>query len=155
MVCHGDRGQGLTDEWRNVNPPQDRDCWQSKCHAPNHPPEGFEIPRYAPAIIGPETVRGYRTAADMYEYLRVEMPWAYPSLLPDEEYWQITAFLADVNGIPLGKEPLGPDNAVRVLWRRRLPQIKRSAMGLERAVTAAVLVLLLSALTLRRWVQAH
>ena len=39
--CHGNRGQGLTDEWRATWAPADQNCWQSKCHAANHPPEGF------------------------------------------------------------------------------------------------------------------
>ena len=34
--CHGNRGQGLTDEWRAEWDPEDQNCWQSKCHAPNH-----------------------------------------------------------------------------------------------------------------------
>jgi hypothetical protein len=114
MVCHGDRGQGLTEEWRGALDPADQNCWQSKCHAANHPPEGFELPRNAPPIIGPDRLGHYQTAAGLYEYLKTRMPWQAPGILSDEEYWQLTAFLIDVNGVPLGDTILGPDNAANV-----------------------------------------
>ena len=50
LACHGDWGQGLTEEWRDTWG-EDKNCWQSKCHAPNHPPWGFEIPKYAPSLL--------------------------------------------------------------------------------------------------------
>src|SRR5512145_1826325 len=40
MVCHGDVGQGLTEEWRTSLGPVDMDCWQSGCHGKRHPEEG-------------------------------------------------------------------------------------------------------------------
>jgi cytochrome c5 len=43
MACHGDRGQGLTLEWRAVYG-EDQNCWASRCHSGNHPPDGFIIP---------------------------------------------------------------------------------------------------------------
>jgi hypothetical protein len=52
MICHGYRGQGVTEEWRNVSGPEEMNCWQSRCHASNQPPEGFVLPAYAPRIIG-------------------------------------------------------------------------------------------------------
>ncbi len=154
MVCHGDRGQGLTDEWRNVNPPEDRDCWQSRCHAPNHPPEGFEIPRSAPPVIGAGTLGAFQTAADLYEYLRVDMPWAFPGLLQDEEYWQLTAFLADANRVARGRKPLGPDNAESMLMRLRHAPGQQPDIETERLVTGVVLALLLSTAVLQRWSRA-
>src|SRR5512146_1226620 len=30
--CHGNRGQGLTGEWRATWAPRDQNCWQAKCH---------------------------------------------------------------------------------------------------------------------------
>jgi len=58
MVCHGDRGQGLTEEWRAASGPDDMNCWQSRCHASNHPPEGFKLPLYAPMVIGEGAIVG-------------------------------------------------------------------------------------------------
>jgi hypothetical protein len=130
--------------------PEDQNCWQSKCHAANHPPEGFQLPSSAPPVMGAGTLSAYKTAADLFEYLRAKMPWPFPGLFEDEEYWQLTAFLADAHRVPLRKEPLGPDNAANVLWRPQLPRIQRSAVKSERLVTVVALVLLLSITTLRR-----
>lgn len=149
MVCHGDRGQGLTDEWRGALDPADQNCWQSKCHAPNHPPEGFELPRTAPAIIGPGRLAHHQIAAGLYQYIRARMPWQAPGLLSDEEYWQLTAFLIDANGLPLGEAPLGPENAANV----RLDQQASAVSGPPSAVgplAVGGLLLLSGALVIRR-----
>jgi mono/diheme cytochrome c family protein len=114
MVCHGDRGQGLTEEWRGALDPADQNCWQSKCHAPNHPPQGFELPRFAPPLIGPGQLAHHETAAGLYSFIRSRMPWQAPGLLSDEEYWQLTAFLVNANGISWGDSSLGPQNAAFV-----------------------------------------
>jgi cytochrome c5 len=96
--CHGDKGQGLTDEWRATWNPDDQNCWQSKCHASNHPVNGFELPRYVPAIIGPSTLLRFQDVADLQAYIKVNMPWHAPGSLTDQEYWQLTAFLVRENG---------------------------------------------------------
>jgi cytochrome c len=137
MVCHGDRGQGLTEEWRGALDPADRNCWQSRCHAPNHPPEGFEFPKFAPAIIGPGRLTHHETAARLYEFLRTRMPWQAPGLLSDDEYWRLTAFLVDANGVPLDGITLGPDNAGLVLLRPQ-PNRQSAPGGLQRSSVAQV-----------------
>ncbi len=104
-TCHGDRGQGLTPEWRATWPKGKQNCWQSKCHATNHPPEGFVFPKNVPALIGPDTLTKFRTAQDLYGYSRATMPYWSPNLLKDDEYRAITAFLVKANyaaqGVPL------------------------------------------------------
>jgi hypothetical protein len=97
-ACHGDQGQGLTDEWRATWSLDDQNCWQSKCHAPNHPPEGFILPEFVPAIIGPATRIQFSEPADLYEFIRARMPWHAPGTLTDEEYRQLTAFIIRENG---------------------------------------------------------
>jgi hypothetical protein len=152
MICHGDRGQGLTVEWREgVLDPGDQNCWQSKCHAPNHPPYGFEIPRSSPAVMGEGALTSFKTAAELQAYIRVEMPWAFPGLFDDEEYWRITAYLARKNEIDMPDEPLGPLNGDRLLWIPQLPQTHQSPHGYERVVGGAVVVLLVGAAVLQRW----
>lgn len=96
--CHGDKGQGLTDEWRATWNPEDQNCWQSKCHAGNHPVNGFDLPRYVPALIGPSTLARFSEPDELQEYIRVNMPWHDPGSLTNEEYWQLTAFLLRENG---------------------------------------------------------
>jgi cytochrome c5 len=111
-ACHGGRGQGLTDEWRASWAPSDRNCWQSKCHAVNHPPDGFVLPRSAPAIIGPGALAKFASAADVHAFIKASMPWQQPGSLTDEEYWQLTAFLVRANGH--GDLTLAPTNATAI-----------------------------------------
>jgi mono/diheme cytochrome c family protein len=102
MACHGDRGQGLTDEWRAVWE-EDGDCWQSGCHGVDHPPEGFSHPRYHPPIIGPDTLTRFDNALELHDYIAKAMPWWKPGYLKPEEYWELTAFLMRAhNALPEG-----------------------------------------------------
>ncbi len=96
-ACHGDKGQGLTAEWRAEWPEGKQNCWQSKCHAANHPPDGFSIPKKVPAVIGPGTLTKFNTAYDLYIYNQALMPYWAPNLLEDHEYLAITAFLVEAN----------------------------------------------------------
>ncbi|MFH1523447.1 MAG: cytochrome b N-terminal domain-containing protein [Chloroflexota bacterium] len=99
MACHGDRGQGLTDEWRAVFG-EDSNCWASKCHAANHPPQGFSIPRITgiPAVVGPAALARFTTTQQLYEYILVSMPWWKPNSLTPEKAWAVTAYILSVNG---------------------------------------------------------
>jgi len=114
MACHGDRGQGLTEEWLAALNPEDRNCWQSRCHASNHPPEGFVLPEYVPAIIGPGEMDGFPTALDLHDYIQARMPWQAPGSLSADEYLQLTAFLVQANGFDLGAQPLDQERASMV-----------------------------------------
>ncbi len=49
--CHGDRGQGLTDEWRAQYPPEDQNCWKSRCHGQSPYEHGFILPTQVPALV--------------------------------------------------------------------------------------------------------
>ncbi|MGQ9840779.1 MAG: hypothetical protein ACUVR4_09705 [Anaerolineae bacterium] len=118
MVCHGDRGQGLTEEWRSAWDPAHRDCWQSRCHASNHPPEGFQLPYYAPPLIGPGTLARFATLAELHDYLAVQMPWQAPGSLPQEEYWQLVAYLARANGPAVSDADLNTEAAAKVKLAR-------------------------------------
>lgn len=113
--CHGDRGQGLTTEWRMTWNPRDQNCWQSKCHASNHPPDGFELPRYVPAIIGTYALARFITALDLYAYNHSFMPWHDPGSMTEEESWQVTAFLVRENGIDPIETPLDAVRAAPLL----------------------------------------
>ncbi len=134
MSCHGDRGQGLTDEWRSAWAPGDQNCWQSKCHAANHPPEGFMLPYSVPPVIGAGTLTKFMTAADLYAYLKARMPWHQPGSLSDEQYWQLTAYLVRANGLlPTAAMTLTSANAHTVhlaSWAVSTAAISRRHPGL-------------------------
>lgn len=121
MACHGDRGQGLTEEWRGALDVEDQNCWQSKCHHTNYPPGGFVFPKFVPAVIGPIMPARFGTGLELYEYLHTEMPFQAPGSLSDEEYWQLTAFLLALNGVDPGEAPLNPERAALIYLRPPLP----------------------------------
>lgn len=110
-ACHGDQRQGLTDEWRATWSPETQNCWQSKCHAGNHPPEGFVLPRSVPPLGGPDALARFETAFDLHEYMSNNMPWHDPGSLTNEQYWQITAFLIREQGIAPMTTSLDPERA--------------------------------------------
>ena len=99
IPCHGDKGQGLTDEWREVFGPEEKNCWQSKCHAANHPPEGFSLPHVVPAVLGPGTLQTYKNGAELYRIIQTSMPWYNPDFITAEEEWQVTAYLLWKQGV--------------------------------------------------------
>jgi mono/diheme cytochrome c family protein len=96
--CHGDVGQGLA-KWRLTWAPEDQNCTQSKCHALNHPPDGFYMPVDAPPIIGENTLSRFTTARELDEYISKKMPFDKPGELSDQQYWAVTAFLLRENGV--------------------------------------------------------
>jgi hypothetical protein len=121
MACHGDQGQGLTPEWIASWEIGDRPCWQSKCHASNHPPEGFKLPEFIPAVVSPAVIGRFANALELHDYLVQYMPWQAPGTLTADEYWQLTAYLVRENGIDLGQIPLESNNAARVALRSAVP----------------------------------
>jgi cytochrome c len=128
MPCHGDRGQGLTDEFREIWVEDHQNCWGRGCHAGRSELDAFYIPRSIPAVIGtPQALDPFQTAQDLFAFLRATQPPQRPGALDDEEYWALTSFLLHENGRPL------PDGEGH-------PAV--SSAGLAVAVLAPLLVLL-------------
>lgn len=95
IPCHGDQGQGLTDEWREQYPEEEQYCWNSGCHGSNPPePYGFLIPTVVPPLVGEDGLTRFDTLGEVYYYIRGAMPLEMPGRLTDEEYLAVTAFLA-------------------------------------------------------------
>lgn len=102
MPCHGDRGQGLTDEWREVWVEDHQNCWARGCHTGRAELEAFPIPRTIPAVIGsPQALGAFQTAEDLFVFLRATQPPQRAGALADAEYWALTSFLLHENGRPL------------------------------------------------------
>ena len=116
MPCHGDRGQGLTDEWREVWVEDHQNCWGRGCHTGRSQLAAFYIPRTIPAVIGsPQALGVFDTAEDLFVFLRATQPPQRPGALADEEYWALTSFLLHENGRPLpdeGSRPAQPGSGL-------------------------------------------
>ena len=104
--CHGDRGQGLTDEWRAQYPPEEEYCWESGCHGNQPYDEAFALPTRVPAVIDAapsgqdlQVLQKFDTMDAVYRYVSVAMPYFFPGDLTQEEYLAITAFMARENGL--------------------------------------------------------
>lgn len=110
--CHGDQGQGLTDEWRAQYPEEDRNCWGSGCHGKRPYADGFILPTTVPPVIGGNSLSRFENLAQLYGYVRLAMPYEFPGTLKEDEYLAITAFLGRAHYIWDGT-PLTRENAVQ------------------------------------------
>ena len=118
LPCHGDRGQGLTDEFRAAYPPEEQYCWERGCHGEVPYEGGFKLPKSIPGVVGDEALAKFADAAQLESYIRAAMPFWKPGSLTDEEAWQVTAFVLRANGLWNGGEELGPQNASQVKIQR-------------------------------------
>ncbi len=128
MPCHGDVGQGLTDEWRNVWVEDHRNCWGKGCHGGRADDEGFPIPKTIPAVIGPEAkMMQQTTSAELLTYLQRTHPPQRPGKLKTQEYEEVTAFLwhenqrdsATMSPLVIGVGGLGIVGIALLLYRVR------------------------------------
>jgi mono/diheme cytochrome c family protein len=115
LPCHGDRGQGLTDEFRQTYPPEDRNCWNSGCHGRRPYNNGFTLPASIPAVIGPGTLQKFPNATVLHAYILAAMPFWKPGSLTDEQSWQVTAFILRENGIYAARDEITASDADRIL----------------------------------------
>jgi mono/diheme cytochrome c family protein len=114
MPCHGDRGQGLTDEFRATYPPEEEYCWESGCHGANPYESGFTIPKQIPALIGNTTLAKFADAAQLNAYIRATMPFWNPGSLTEEDAWRVTAFILRQNDLWDSSTELNASNAANV-----------------------------------------
>ncbi|MBL0346818.1 cytochrome b N-terminal domain-containing protein [Candidatus Villigracilis affinis] len=132
IACHGDRGQGLTDEWRLGAYKEDGNCWQSGCHGKDHPPHGFEIPKTLvfPALSMAGSLGRFQNAQQLYDYVVEMMPWWNPRSLGPEKAWQVTAYLLKLKGSLPDGLVLNETNASAVPVHRKVttPQNTNTAI---------------------------
>lgn len=103
-ACHGERGQGLTEEWREAFAPSERNCWQSGCHGKDYPENSFEIPQTgAPAIVGTGMLTRFSNAFELQSFIYEYMPLFPSGSITSEEALSLAAFVLQQNG----KQPEG------------------------------------------------
>ena len=118
--CHGNSGLGIG-EGRLSFLPEHQRCEQ--CHKPFNAPtkanvelserNAFNIGE-PPALRGEGALAHFGHAGGLYSYLRSAMPRYDPGALSDQEYWDITAFLLELNGALPDDLTLTADNAASV-----------------------------------------
>ena len=86
------RGEAV---WNNV-------C--AGCHGPSSSDPD------APLLLAPGSLKGYPHAAAAFQYARDSMPNDAPGSLPDQDYWDVLAFILQQQGIDREVE-LGPATA--------------------------------------------
>ncbi|MBN1303700.1 MAG: cytochrome b N-terminal domain-containing protein [Anaerolineales bacterium] len=98
MDCHGDHGQGLTEEWLNSYKPELRDCWQSGCHGADYPENSFEILKGGvPALSGPGSLARFSNAYELQVFIQENMPFFPTGSLTPDEAWPLTAYVMRLN----------------------------------------------------------
>jgi cytochrome c len=147
LPCHGDKGQGLTDEFRTTYPPEDQYCWARGCHGKMPYEQGFTLPTKIPAVIGPGALAKFSDAAQLHAYVRAAMPFWKPGSLTEEEAWGVTAFILRQNGLWNDMSELNASNASDVKIAGRTfstnPAGRQSRTGILLGGIGIVLLLLL------------
>lgn len=117
MACHGDRGQGLTEEWKDAFGAEDRNCWQSGCHGYDHPPQGFLIPKdkIIPAVAGQGSLARFQNAQELHDFILASMPWWDPGQLTDTEAWEVTAYILEMHKVLPDGFILSNENASAIM----------------------------------------
>jgi hypothetical protein len=101
MTCHGDVGQGLTDEFRGIWEEDHQDCWGRGCHAGHPGDAGFPIPTVVPALVSDVHLKQFTCIQELSAFLKATHPPQSPGILKDEEYHAIALFVFTMNERPL------------------------------------------------------
>ncbi len=117
MTCHGDMGQGLTDEFRAVWPEDHQNCWEHGCHGGHMDDEGFPIPTIVPALVSNVKLAQFPSEGAFYEFLKSTHPPQDPGCLEDEEYLAIVRYVFNMNDRILD-EPTSTPTATPTLHQR-------------------------------------
>ncbi len=106
MTCHGDVGQGLTDEFRGIWEEDHQNCWGRGCHA-GHPGDmGFPIPTVVPALVNDSHLDQFASLQDLSSFLKATHPPQSPGILKDEEYHAIALYVFAMNERSLIEVPM-------------------------------------------------
>ncbi len=135
--CHGDRGQGLTDEFRQQYPPEDQNCWKSHCHGNVTYDNGFKIPKVVPQLIGPGALAKFPNAASLYGFIHAAMPFQRPGSLTDKQYYQLVAFLLRQNKLIDSQTEVTVANATAIVVSHATPTVQPQSTLLTRETTGS------------------
>ncbi len=107
MTCHGDRGQGLTAEFRTRWVSDHQDCWGRGCHSGRYANDAFPVPTAVPPLVRADRLSRFDSLQSLAAFLRTTHPPQAPGSLTDAEYRTLAAYLFTVNGRSSNSNP-GP-----------------------------------------------
>jgi mono/diheme cytochrome c family protein len=114
MPCHGDKGQGLTDEWRGVWVEDHQNCWSRGCHGGKPDDQGFPIPRFVPPVMPPyASLARYGSVDDLSEFLHTSHPPQSPGVLDETDCQNLAAYLTQQASQAPGPEVNTPFAGIR------------------------------------------
>jgi cytochrome c len=142
-ACHGDRAQGLTDEFRQQYPPEDQNCWKSHCHGNVTYENGFKIPTAIPQLVGPGSLAKFPNAASLYGFIRAAMPFQKPNSLTEEQYYQIVAFLLRQNALIDGQSEVNASNATNIIVSHATPAVTPQQAEVQKENGSVIWILLI------------
>jgi quinol-cytochrome oxidoreductase complex cytochrome b subunit/mono/diheme cytochrome c family protein len=152
--CHGDRGQGLTAEWRAAFPPEYQDCWTSGCHGEDRPANSFEIPAAGgPALAGPGALPQFPTAFELGDFIQENMPLSPTNSLSANQTWELVAFLLRLNDQTLDDLTLSGRNSAAIQIHHVVPTPRSALPGT--LLLAVVLIFSAVAVSLGAKINAH
>ncbi|MGD8404937.1 MAG: hypothetical protein PVJ21_14850 [Anaerolineales bacterium] len=108
MTCHGDVGQGLTDEFRAIWPEEEQNCWAHGCHGGRMDDEGFPIPTVVPPLVEDGKLAQFDSQQAFYDFLKSTHPPQDPGCLEDEQYQAIVKYVFSMNDRPLDNPTPAP-----------------------------------------------
>lgn len=108
MTCHGDMGQGLTDEFRAIWPEDHQNCWEHGCHGGGVDDEGFPIPTVVPPLVEEGKLAQFDSQQAFYDFLKSTHPPQDPGCLQDEQYQAIVKYVFSLNDRPFENSSLIP-----------------------------------------------
>jgi len=97
MTCHGDVGQGLTDDFRAIWPEDHQNCWDHGCHGGRIDDEGFPIPTIVPALVREGKLKKFSSLQTFEDFIKATHPPQDPGCLDDEQYHAIALYVFSMN----------------------------------------------------------
>jgi len=97
MPCHGDVGQGLTDEFRAIWPEDHQNCWERGCHGGHGIEDDFPIPTIVPPLVSNAKLARLSSQQALFDFLKATHPPQYPGCLSDEQYHAVALFIFSMN----------------------------------------------------------
>jgi cytochrome c len=70
-----------------------------------------------PAVVGAKALDDQHNAKELFDYIQMNMPPKKPGSLSADDYWAVTAYLLDKNGL-LGGKGLDAATGTSVTWKR-------------------------------------